>query len=83
MMATPMPKIAGPPAHPMFLHMHEYSCINSYHTNIIISTPSMSCGFQLDNVYYHYHRVGRLLSRDERGFPLTQYITNGQISLAG
>ena len=35
-----------------------------------------------------YHRVGRLyiiesvdsISKDERGFPLTQYITNGRIS---
>ena len=31
----------------------------------------------------NYHRVGRLsISRDERGFPLTQYITNGEISRA-
>ena len=31
-----------------------------------------------------YHRVGiDSISRDERGFPLTQYITNGRISRAG
>ena len=30
-----------------------------------------------------YHRVGiDSISRDERGFPLTQYITNGRISRA-
>ena len=31
-----------------------------------------------------YHRVGRLyISKDERGFPVTQYITNGRISRGG
>ena len=30
----------------------------------------------------YYHRVVDSISRDERGFPLTQYITNGGISRA-
>ena len=32
-----------------------------------------------------YHRVGSTdsISKDERGFPLTQYITNGRISRGG
>ena len=29
-----------------------------------------------------YHRVVDSINRDERGFPLTQYITNGGISSA-
>ena len=39
-------------------------------------------------IYIYYHRVYLIesvdsISKDERGFPLTQYITNGRISRGG
>ena len=55
------------------------TCISSFFgsiipTSLFILKMFFSCS---------YHRVGRLYIRwDERGFPLTQYITNGRTSRA-
>ena len=37
----------------------------------------------INNIYRHIIESVDSISRDKRGFPLTQYITNGGISRAG